>query len=277
MIFRVFAYLIYFVFDSLKIKALIHVLLGIRIDSDSVAEVFYLLDPDQKVPHIFYRLVRNRTEQFHCLSVKVFGNQDSQFEFFAILNMNTDIFDLIRRILDRLVESFFDLFKCVQDMFAGTERIFPKIRTGAIRIASLPTPQCDPVCFSRRRIGNCIIRPELIAVDGSQFHLLAFCPCDPVCNSLLYEFLVAEAFHRYPLRRRCGKAQCQFLLKYQRKCRSHMRTCRSTCRAVEMQTLVLFGPQTDSDNGIMQTQPEKVVFQDYLFRNVNLVFSTCPD
>ncbi len=56
-----------------------------------------------------------------------------------------------------------------------------------------------------------------------------------------------------------------------------MRTCRSTCRAVEMQTLILFGPQTDGDNGIMQTQPEKVVFQDYLFCDVNLVFATFSD
>jgi hypothetical protein len=67
-------------------------------------------------------------------------NQDPQFEFFTILNMNTYVIDLIRCIPDRLTEAFLDLFKSMQNMFAGAKGVFPEIRARTLRIASFPTP-----------------------------------------------------------------------------------------------------------------------------------------
>src|ERR1700739_5169297 len=101
----------------------------------------------------------------------------------------------------------------MKDMLAGAERVLTEIRARAVRLSWLPPSQSDPVRLARGRIGQRVVRPDLLTIERREPHFLgpgAFCP---LRERLRDQLLLAHAFSWRP--RGWGSGQSQPTLFFQ--------------------------------------------------------------
>jgi len=245
--------------EALHEQSALQVFLGVGIDGHLMPQLLCSAEAFQQVPGIGYGFARERSQERSRWAFQTLGHRQPQLQFSAVKQEDVAVAGTVGRFPNGLTEASLDPVEGEEEVFAGAEGIFPKIRTVTIRFAALPTAQGHAIGFSRNQAGNGVVGPEGLRVHGLQFHLFGGSSLLAVGEGLGRQFFWGELSGRAAgWRGRC-QVQCQLFFENDRQCGAGMVARLVAGAAAKFKPgRGLFG-SPDGDQGLVDIEQKEVL------------------
>lgn len=162
-------------------------------------------------------------------------------------------------------------------MFAGAERVFPKIRAGAVGFAALPPAQSDAISFAGNEAGDGVVGPERLRIHGLHFHLFGGCSFFAVGDGPGGQFFGGKLLGRLTFRRACRQVEGQLFLQNDGQRRPRMLARLGAGTAAQLETRCGMLGSLDGNEGFLDIEQKELIGQGNIQIEIDCIAAARSD